>query len=174
MVAENPIVRFAEKHYELGSDSSVSGKYRVENSPWARGIFDALVDPNCKEVTAQIGAQMGKNLIGEIWTGWIISEAPGNMLIYGQTDDDVALYYRDRLIKRLETLDILKPFWPGKNDVRMDQIHFPHMYILALGANDSNTQGKSARYILNDEVHLWGPGKLDQARDRCTAFWDAK
>ena len=176
LLKNNPIAKFAADNYVLGADSAISGKYHIENSPFHADVFRALHNPQYREVTCRFASQLGKNLISEIWTGYVIAHAPGNMLVNGQTDEDIELFVRDRLFKRLANLDCLTPVWPYKKGdfPKGGELHLAHMYVLALGANLANLQGKSARYILNDEVHLWKPGMLDNARDRCSAFWDAK
>lgn len=172
---KNPIISFAEAHYEIGADSSISGPFKLANSPWLRGPFEALADPETRMVTAQFAAQLGKNLSAEIWGAYIISRDPGNMLIYGQTDDDASIFFNDRFLKRIEGMDILRPLWPdGRGVWKKDGLFLPHMYCLPLGANPSNTQGKSARYVLCDELHLWHKGLHQNAIDRTTSFWDAK
>ncbi len=176
LLDNNPIAQFAADHYNLGSDSAISGPYHIENSPWHAEIFRALSDQSCREITARMGAQLGKNLIAEIWAGYVIANAPGNMLINGQTDEDAKLFAQDRVFKRLSKLGPVMPAWPfpsGRYPKSADLL-LPHMYILAQGANSSNLQGKSARYMVNDELHLWASGMLDNARDRASAFWDAK
>jgi hypothetical protein len=174
----NPIIRFAESEYVLGPDSAVSGPFRLANAPWMGEIANALADPRCKETTAQLAAQTGKNLLAELWTGYIISEAPGNILYYNSSNDAAKLFTRDRLFPRLQALPSIQPLWPRNKDgslvTPIDELFLPHMYVLALGQNPTNLQGKSARYVLNDELHLWDAGNLDQARDRCSAFWDGK
>lgn len=167
----NPIVEFGEKHFELGSEASIPGPWRLENSPWMRGVFDALADPRTETVSAQFGAQMGKNLIAEIYCGYIIRHAPGNIIVYGATDDDAAHFFNERIAKRLEGLDVLNHVWPKeKGTLKKDGLFLPHMYILPMGANPSNTQSKSVRYIINDERHLWEQGMSRQAIDRTAAF----
>lgn len=176
LLKNNPIARNAEAHVKMGADSAISGRYRVANAPWQAEILRALADPSIREVTARLAAQMGKNVIAELFAGYVINHAPGNMLVNGQTDDDAELFAKDRLFKRLSELDSIAPVWPFERGKfpKSGELMLPHMYILAQGANPSNLQGKSARYLINDEVHLWKPGMLDNARDRASAFWDAK
>lgn len=137
--------------------------------------FKALADPRTRETTLQFAAQLGKNLMAEIWVGFLLGHAPGNILVHAQTDDDASLFARDRLLKRLKEIEALRPLYADQRGTfHIDKLFLPHMYLLAHGANESNLQGKSARYQCNDELHLWPEGMLDQARDRASAFWDAK
>lgn len=172
----NRILKFAEENYVLGSDSAIGGRYRVENSPWAAEPLRALDDPTVREVTLRWAAQLGKNVVAEIFVADIIANRPGNTLVNAQTDEDALLFANDRLYKRLSKMPILDPVWPNRVGIlkKDGQLLLPHMYVLAQGANDSNLQGKSARYLVNDELHIWDEGMLDQARDRSSAFWDAK
>ena len=172
---KSPLIRFAEDHYALGPEAAISGPFRLDNSPYMAEPAAALCDPATREVTLQIGAQMGKNLLAEMYIGYIIKEAPGNILVYCQTDDDAHDFAEDRVLKRVRPLPVLRDLWPNTHAAkRKDEAALAHMYLKFLGANESNTQGKSAKYVINDELHLWPKGMLDQARDRCSAFWDGK
>jgi len=175
MIPVSPFSIFAEENYVLGPESAISGNFRLENSPWLGKPMAAFCDPRIREMTLQLGAQMGKNLFAEMAISYVVKRAPGNVLVYCQTDDDAHDFAEDRVLKRVRPMPALANLWPDTHAAkRKDEAALAHMYMKFLGANESNTQGKSAKYIFNDELHLWPKGMHDQARDRCSAFWDGK
>jgi len=175
MIPRSPLIDFAECHYQLGPEAAISGVFRIDNSPYLAEPAAALCDPRIREVTLQLAAQMGKNLLSEMFVAYIVRHAPGNILVYCQTDDDAHDFAEDRVLKRVRPMPALRSLWPDTHAAkRKDEAALAHMYLKFLGANESNTQGKSAKYIINDELHLWDKGMHDQARDRCSAFWDGK
>jgi hypothetical protein len=175
MIPRSPLIDFAEKYYQLGTEAAISGMFRILNSPWLAEPAAALCDPRVMIVTLQLAAQMGKNLLAEMFIGYIVKHAPGNVLVYCQTDEDAHDFAEDRVLKRVRHLPILAPLWPDTHAAkRKDEASLAHMYMKFLGANESNLQGKSAKYVLKDELHLWTKGMSDQADDRCSAFWDRK
>lgn len=175
MIPISPLSIFAEENYVLGPESAISGGFKIENSPWLAKPMASFCDPRKREITLQLGAQMGKNLYSEIGISYIVKHASGNVLVYCQTDDDAHDFAEDRVLKRVRPLPVLRSLWPDTHAAkRKDEAALAHMYMKFLGANESNTQGKSAKYVFCDELHLWPKGMHDQARDRCSAFWDGK
>jgi Phage terminase large subunit (GpA) len=175
MIPRSPLIDYAEANYVLGMDSAISGAFRIENSPYLAAPAQALCDPLTREVTLQIAAQGGKNILAEIWYAYIIARAPANFLHYNITDDDAEDFAEKRLLKRIREMDSLRPLIPETGRAnRKNEADFGFMYALFLGANPANFQGKSARYAHCDEAHQWKQGMLPQARDRVSAFWDGK
>jgi hypothetical protein len=175
MIPVSPLSIFAEENYVLGPESAISGAFKIENSPWLAAPMAAFCDPRIREITMQLGAQMGKNLFDEIAISYIVKRSPSNVLVYCQTDDDAHDFAEDRVLKRVRPMPALAALWPDTHAAkRKDEAALAHMYMKFLGANESNTQGKSAKWIFCDELHLWPKGMHDQAKDRCSAFWDGK
>lgn len=175
MIPISPLSIFAEENYILGPESAISGKFKIINSPWLAKPMASFCDPRKRKVTLRLGAQMGKNLYDELAIGYVVRYAPGNVLVYCQTDDDAHDFAEDRVLKRVRPMPALSALWPDTHAAkRKDEASLAHMYMKFLGANESNTQGKSAKYVFKDELHLWAKGMSDQADDRCSAFWDGK
>lgn len=172
----SPLLDFMEEHYEILPPAPITGPFLIENSPWAAEPMHALCDPQIREVTTQWAAQGGKNLISEGFISYTLLHAPGNILFYGQTDVTAEEFAIQRVIPRAKSIPILQNIWPTtKGAAKQNQIHLGHLTLEFLGANPSNTRGKSAPYVICDEKHLnqWqGMGKI--VRKRCSAFWDHK
>lgn len=182
MIIENlpPVMLFGEAHYELPMDASISGPFHAYNSPYLIEPARALTDPRIREVNCQFGAQGGKNLLIELFMGYIIIHDPGNILFFGQTDEDAEKFARTRALARIRPLKCMEGIWPDmqfSGAHRVSEARLAHMNIEFIGANMSNTQGKTARYVIRDEAHLWvgvKAGMMAQASNRADGFWDAK
>lgn len=172
----SPLLDFMEEHYEILPPAPITGAFKIENSPWLAEPMFALCDPNIREVTTQFAAQGGKNLISEGFIAYTIIHAPGNILFYGQTDEDAEMFATSRALKRARSIPILQNVWPDtKGAAKNNQVHLGHLTLEFLGANKSNARGKSAPYLICDEKHLpqWqGMGKI--IKKRVSAFWDHK
>ncbi len=173
-VRRSPLLDFMEEHYEILPPAPITGPFLIENSPWLAEPAYSLCDPANRETTMQLAAQGGKNLIAEGFIGYTILHAPGNILFYGQTDEDAEMFATSRALKRARSIPILQHVWPDtKGAAKNNQIHLGHLTLEFLGANKSNARGKSAPYLICDEKHLpqWqGMGKI--IRKRVSAFWD--
>lgn len=175
-IRRSPLLDFMEEHYEILPPAPITGMFRIENSPWAAEPLFALCDPHIREVTAQWAAQGGKNLLAEGFIGYSVLHNPGNVLFYGQTDEDAEMFATSRALKRIRSIPILQNVWPDtKGAAKHNQIHLGHMVLEFLGINPSNARGKSAPIVISDEKHLkiWkGMGEI--VRERASAFWDGK
>lgn len=175
-VRRSPLLDFMEEHYEILPPAPITGKFRIENSPWLAEPMHALCNPAMREVTMQLAAQGGKNLVCEGYIGYSILHNPGNILFYGQTDEDAEMFATSRALKRAREIAILQSVWPETRGAKKhNQIHLGHMVMEFLGINPSNARGKSAPIVICDEKHLkiWkGMGEI--VRERASAFWDAK
>lgn len=176
----SPLLDFMEEHYEILPPAPITGPFLIENSPWLAEPMHALCDPEIREVTMQLAAQGGKNLVSEGFISYSILHAPGNILFYGQTDEDAEMFATTRALRRARSIPILQNVWPtggraGLSAAKNNQVHLAHMSLEFLGISPANMEGKSAPYIICDEKHLnvW-KGKGDAVKERCSAFWDHK
>lgn len=180
-VRRSPLLDFMEDHYEILPPAPITGPFRIANSPYlAEPMYALSSQPAIREVTLQFAAQLGKNLVSEGLISWLILHNPGNVLFYGQTDDDAQRFAEDRVLHRARSLDALQPIWPdkgaaGKGAAKNNQVRLGHLTLEFLGINPSNARGKSAPWVICDEKHLkiW-QGKGEMVKMRCSAFWDHK
>lgn len=165
-----------EDHYEILPPAPILGKFHIENSPWLAEPMYALCDSKIREVTTMFAAQGGKNLMSEGFIAYTILHAPGNILFYGQTDEDAEMFATSKALKRAREIDALRYVWPDtKSAKKNNQVHLGHLVLEFLGASKSNIEGKTAPYIICDEKHLsqW-KGLSEIVKERCSAFWDSK
>lgn len=175
-IRRSPLLDFAEEHYVILPPASKTGPFKIENGYWLAEQMYALSDPSIREVTAMQAAQGGKNLLCEIFISYIIVNAPGNILFYGQTDLTAARFGEDRVLKRAKEIPIISNVWPDtKGAARENQVKLEHLTMEFLGVGKGNIEGKSAPYVMCDEKHLktWkGLGAI--VKKRCDAYWDHK
>lgn len=179
-VRRSPLLDFMEEHYEILPPAPITGPFKIENSMWLGEPMYALCDPHIRETTMQLAAQGGKNLVSEGYISYTVLHNPGNVLFYGQTDEDAEMFATSRALKRAREIDILQNVWPdkgaaGKGAAKNNQVHLGHLALEFLGINKSNARGKSAPHVICDEKHLpqWkGMGEI--IKMRCSAFWDHK
>lgn len=176
IVRTSPLLEFMEEHYEILPPAPITGPFRIVNSPWAAEPMYAMCDPHIREVTTQWAAQGGKNLLSEGYISYTVLHNPGNVLFYGQTDEDAEMFATSRALKRAREIAILQSVWPDtKGAKKNNQVHLGHLALEFLGINKSNARGKSAPHVICDEKHLpqWqGMGTI--IKKRCSAFWDHK
>lgn len=172
----SPLLDFMEEHYEILPPAPITGPFRIGNSQWLAEPMFALCDPSIRETTLQLAAQGGKNLVSEGFISYSLINAPGNILFYGQTDEDAEMFATSRALKRARSIPVLQNIWPDtKGAAKNNQVHLAHLTLEFLGASKSNIEGKSAPYVICDEKHLsqWqGLGEI--VKERCSAFWDHK
>lgn len=165
-----------EEHYEILPPASITGPFKVSNSPWLAEPMYAASDPLIREITLMFGAQGAKNLFVEGFISYIVANMPGNILFYGQTDEDAEEFATQRALKRARAIDLLHYIWPDtKGAKKNNQVHLGHMSLEFLGVSKSNIEGKSAPWVFCDEKHLkqWlGMGRI--VKQRCSAYWDHK
>lgn len=177
VVRRSPLLDFMEEHYEILPPAPITGPFLIRNSQWLGEPMHALsADPTIREVTMQLAAQGGKNLVSEGYIAYTVLHNPGNVLFYGQTDEDAERFAVDRALRRARSIEALKPIWPdNKGAAKNNQVTLGHLTLEFLGINASNARGKSAPHVICDEKHLqqWqGMGEI--IKMRCSAFWDHK
>ena len=106
-------------------------------------------------IVAPTGA--GKSAIAEAIIPYIVAEDPGNLLYASQTDPDAGFWAETRLVPTLKQCGPLDGLWPNdRHKSRKMEIIFSHMAMVVGGANLSNFQEKSCRWLYGDEVWNWG------------------
>ena len=89
------------------------------------------------------------------------------MLIIGQSDEDIADWAEERLMKMLDAMPATKALMPSNRyAIKKREIHFPHMFLRCGGANLNSLQSKSCRWVFCDEVWAYKVGMIEEARAR--------
>ncbi len=172
-----PLAGFIERHVELPANYARPGALNLARSRYLLGPIGALEDPAVREVTILKAVQSGGSLLADLWMTHIIRRDPGPFMMNMQTDQDAKDHAQMRITPMLEGCPLIRDLFPENRHKKLKtQIFFQLMWLLLQGANQSNLQSKSVRYLVNDELAHWRvPGLLVDARGRVTAFgWRAK
>lgn len=169
-------VDWACKYVKL-PQSARSPQFDIDSTPWLRFPMMQIADDENREVVVIAPVGSGKTTMLEGLLPWIISEEPGPTLVTFQTDNDARDWVDTRFHPSLKLNEKVKPLIPtGKHrgNFRKNEILFPHMPLFMGGANISNLQSKSIRWVYGDEVWIWKDGMLEEARRRTHDRWNSR
>ena len=148
----------AEHVYLEGSE--ISQKFDPSQFRWWRKPMECMADYETRHMVCLLPPGFGKSAFFEAIACWIISEHPGPTLYLSQTDGTAEQWLETRAKKSFARCQPLESLWPinERNAFRKDAMIWPHMFMLAGGANVSNTQEVSIQYGLGDEAAWWKHG----------------
>lgn len=170
-----PPLEFARKFVRLPM-SARSERFDDSVTPWTREVIQQLGNPACHRLTFVGPVQSGKSTVGEIALCWWIAAQRNGDIFYNWEDDSKA---DERWVKRIDR--ILKACAPVKKIIDGLERHkyvkcmaaFQRLNLTVQGVfNAENLDSDSVRLLINEEIHNWGPGLLDKAYRRKTAFPD--
>ena len=168
-----PIWQWAEQHIRSIPYSPTPGRFRIENSPQIREVFDAIVDPRVRVISVIAAVQSSKTTVPEIALCYIIANMPGPTLWLNETDEDAKDQSEARLQKLFDECDAVRALYPAnRHQKRNTTIHFANgMTLWIAGAhNRTNLQRRSIRWLIGDETWAWPQGHMAEAEARVTAF----
>lgn len=157
------------------SNSERSPKFDPEQTPWWKAPMECAADYETREVVIIAPTGSGKSTLAEALIPYVVSENPGPFLYASQTDSDAKFWAETRLKPALESCPSLAGLWPkDRHASRKLEIIFPHMPLILGGANLSNFQEKSVRWLYGDEVWAWAPGLVREFKARHHNRWNRK
>lgn len=162
---------WAEQNVVLHHSYAITGKLNLKRSKYLIAPLQSLKDAKIREVNCRAAVQTGKTLIGECLLTYLIANEAGNLL-WLQSSDEMAKRFSDtRITPLLYNCDATRRLLPpDRFTVKKLDITFPHFYVHINGAKQNALQSLSIKYIVADEVWLYEPGFLSQAKSRLTAF----
>lgn len=136
------------------------GPYRVERTPYARGVMRALsADDPCRQVVVVGASQMLKTQVALNWIGSCIHQAPANILVL-LPSLGLAKRASARISKAIEAVPelahrVAKPrSRDSSNTIDTKEFDGGTMYITTAGSAP-NLSEISARYLYGDEIDRW-------------------
>ncbi|QJB21903.1 head, terminase DNA packaging protein A [Xanthomonas phage FoX3] len=154
---EMPPSEWAEKNMRIPEGNAKPGPYRVANAPYQREPADMFVDPDCRRVTLQWGAQIGKTLLALLVQGYAVEMRPRSQMMCQPSQGDLQTWLQTKwepLVESSEGLSrlIAKPRGrDGVNNQRMKS--YPGGFMLfAWSGSPKTMRGRSAPLIVCDEV----------------------
>jgi hypothetical protein len=169
------VARWAADHVRLPG-SARSERYDPSITPWYVPVLETLADDNVRTVSVVGPVQSGKSVVGEIAVCFWIATSNGDILWNWPTDGKSGDRWTKRIERTLRACSPVGSLWPRERSKdSKGLVVFPVSNLTVQGIwNPDNLDSDSVRYLVNEEVHAWDPGRLPKAYARCTAFWHAK
>lgn len=173
------VVDWAKAHVKLPG-SARSQRYDPGITPWTIKPIECAGDGVTRLVTFVKPVQSGGSVAGEvILCYWLATQAGGDIQYNWQNDEKAFERWYKRIERILRACPPVLARWP--QDRRHSQkglVIFPHCNLTVQGVfSDANVASDSIRFQINEEVHDsdggWHPGRLQQAYNRTTAFWNS-
>lgn len=167
-----PMYEWARDKIDLPRSSyRIPGPFDVDRSRYMRFPMELLVNDEVRQLNALKAVQSAGSLIADVFFPWILDNAPGPTMWNFQTDDDADVHWNARIVPTFKNGPLRKIYEQARKTKDFHQFGPLDLYIH--GANMSNLQGRSIKYLINDEVWLWEkkkPGLLGEALARTEAF----
>jgi len=180
-----PLWQWVEKYIILSSRQSTAfpGPFRMRLVPFAKGVFDALGDPNIHTVVLEFAAQVGKTTIGYAWLAHCVAEDPGPLLVAMPSTDLARTSSQTRVMPMFEDSPYLAKLLPDdrKTFFQSLQYRIGGCVVSLTGSNNpAQVSSRPIRYLLADELDKMAPqsGKesdpVSLAIQRTKNFWNRK
>ena len=156
-------------------NSERSSHFDPEQTPWWKAPMECAANSDSRNIVVLAPTGSGKSTMAEALIPYVVSEDPGPMLYASQTDEDAKFWAESRLAPAMKSCGALAALWPeDRHKSRKLEIIFPHMPLILGGANLSNFQEKSVRWLYGDEVWTWKPGLVREFLARHHDRWNRK
>lgn len=171
---DHSVAKWAEEHVKVYGARGAS--YDGSRAPWCIEPLECCDDGFTRIVTFVKPVQAGGSVVGEVAICRWLSCHNGGDVQYNWEDDGKA---KDRWIKRVEkilqSVQKLKDIWPeDRSKDKSGLVVYPHCNFTMQGVyTENNVASDSIRFQVNEEIHNWEPGRLAQAYNRTTAYWNS-
>jgi len=162
-----PSWQWAADYIELPPALTVRGKFDATRSRHFIAPMEAFDDDAVEEVSIRAPVRSGKSLIADVLLIAKLVRDPGPTMYTQQTDDVARETAKSRLRPMFRMCEPLAQLLPKGYDDETTEIIFSNGIPLYIqGAGLSNLQSKGIRYLFNDEVWMWRPGRLAEVYGR--------
>ena len=165
------IAEWSDKHRILPSKaSSEAGRWRTNRTPYLREILDCLSPRSSVErVVFMKGSQLGGTEAGTNWVSYIISKAPGPLMVVMPTVELAKRWSVQRLTPTILEMEVLsdKVADPRSRDSGNTQLvkEFQGGVLIVTGANSAvGLRSMPTRYLFLDEIDAY-PADADGEGD---------
>ncbi len=158
------VSEWAERHRVVAAESGsrYPGPWKNERAPHLVAIMDALgPDDPCEDIVFVASAQVAKSEVGVNFFGFVVTQAPGPMILVLPSHDEAAKYVRTKL---QPTIDETPPLRNRVLEVssraeRGSTAAFKRFRggfcNITFAGSSKGLQMLSARYTIGDEVSEW-------------------
>lgn len=171
---ELTVSEWADAHRVLSSKASAEpGPWRTDRTPYLREVMDCLsTTSQVQRVVLMSGAQVGKTEAGSNFLGYVISHAPGPMLLVQPTVEMAKRLSKQRLESMINETPCLRDKIAPARSRDSGNTLFAKEYaggiLLITGANSATgLRSAPCRYIFLDEVDAF-PLDVDGEGDPVT------
>ena len=142
-----PTADWATENILMPQDSKVRGNFRLDLFPHARGIFDALDDPNVSIVTVQTGAQIGKTTIAQAYLAKMAATNPHPMA-WADADEKSTRRVLSRTWRMFERTQGLAHLCPPKRLQGSDKIETSTFLIHGAWTRSASSAADYGAYVV--------------------------
>ena len=167
-----PIYEWAAEFVTLPPVLTRTGLFRIDESRQMIEPFDALHDEHRRTVTVIAPVRGAKTLFADVWCPWTIANDPGSFMFNWAKDELADEHCKTRLNFILENCPPVAALFPTNRHLKStSEIIFTNgMPLYVQGSALTNLQGKGIRYMVNDELWMWRPGRHKEAMGRLGDF----
>ena len=153
---------WAEDNFKLTTAYARPGKLNL--FPWQVEPLDSILEYDV--VILCMAVQLGKSLLGESATGWIIDNLPMNTMICYAKSGTAKDVFDERLRPMIEEVPAIRKYWNGNPDnLTQRKITLSHMIMrIASAESKSDIATYSAGYIYASEVAKYPKKDFDQIK----------
>lgn len=156
-------------------NSPFGNRPNFSRTPWLKKPSEKFADNRIRAVSMQCCVQGSKTFFMGTHGIWALSQDPGPLGYYVQTDNFVTKFAQGRwlpMVKESPLKDMLQD--GNRFAIGKAEIYFKNTFALVMSANESNTQSVSLRYVFCDDGFIWSPGMMKAAHERATRWWNRK
>lgn len=173
---ETSVARWADRHVK--TFGARGNAFDSSKTPWVIEPMDRIGDGGITRKITVVGpVQSAKSVITEVGACYVLGTESSGDVQWNFQDDEFADDRWDKRLRRiLENCEPVARRWPvgDRSQDRKGLVIFPHCSLTVQGVfTRKNVASDSIRFQFNDEIHLWEPGRLAQAHNRTTAYWNS-
>ena len=151
---------------------AIPGRFDVNRSRHLIDILDAVQSRTIRQVNILKAVQSGGTLAADVSVAWLLANNPGPTM-WNFPDDPLAKQHaKTRLMPMLKASPAFRSLLPdNRHDMTQSEITFSNgvPFIVQAGTL-GRLQGRSIRYMVNDECWEWDAGMLKEADARLSAY----
>jgi phage terminase large subunit GpA-like protein len=173
----NP-AEWTERNIYLDSrTTSTPGFYNLDQFPYCRAVFDAILNKRVEKIILDWATQTGKSTWAMSILGWIAENAPGPAMIGVANEAAAKAHYKRLLEPSLERVEAIRRRMPSKTRRRWQIVDLGNMLVFyAWPGSPATVSDRPIKYLLVNEASLWPGAKgsegdpVQMAFDRTKAF----
>lgn len=165
--------KWAMEQITLPLGYSIPGKFSVEPSQWMIPVFDALQDPDVRQVNVMGNTRGGKSLVAEIFILFCIVNNPGHILWLQSSEKSMDNFAEMRMKELIRLCPPVADLIDNTDRyaVTKGMYKFLNGMKLVLASDTiGNLQSIGYKYIVFDECWMTKQGMIGEARARLGDF----